>query len=271
MSLEYFENENALKFIAWTIVSFIGYIIAILSLNKIKCCCNKISKYLNVSQENYFEINHIKKTSFEWYKNISYTIMLSIMMFFISNLQTRIKLSAIYILYPCVTYLSSITFGLLVSSKVMEIVPDKYNYMDINKCGLLMYIMFPLILLTSYGYEIYLSYLDKTIFYYLSFQLVIVIFYIIMWKAYTKHSMNTKLHCHHWIITLGACFLFRSDSLISNIIFCIMHGCFLEGSVCYGLADIFRQKAKEKDPLIGTKNLNMNNTQKNSEITIDTV
>lgn len=67
-----------------------------------------------------------------------------------------------------------------------------------------------------------------------------------MWYMYVKDTPDSIIHIHHWFISFGSCLLFRYDDIFTNIMFSILFGIFIQGSVSYGLADIFTAK-KQKD------------------------
>lgn len=239
---EYFINNEMFKFLVWTATCTIGYLLANLYIKPIKLgnkCGSCISRCI-VLHNDTFDMDHQKKTDFGWYKNISYSILYSILLYFISDLNNRIQFNLWYLIYPIIIYGSGFIFGVISQISKLESSISISTLKDLSCLQKTVYILVGLILLAVYSFQIYLSYVDESIFYYLLFQVLTIVYYVGMWFGYVKHASNTTIHLHHWIISFGACLLFRYDHIITNIMFCIMYGIFLQGSICYGLADIFK-------------------------------
>ena len=241
---EYFYNISVFKFMIWVSISALGYIIANICLIPIPCInpCYKCWDKCIYLPKKKFILGHQKKTSYEWYRNISYTILFSILIYFISDLENRIEFDYELLILPLISFGTIPVYGVISQMTCLESSISKSsckNYTGVQICA---YTLVGCIIGATYGYQIYLSYLDKTIFYYILSQIVIVLYYIIMWYKYVKESINATIHIHHWFLSFGCCLLFRYNTIITNIMFSIMFGIFLEGSVCYGLVDIFKDK-----------------------------
>ena len=238
---EYFNYDIVFKLLIWMGVNFLGYLFGNLLLRPIKCTCMKcIKKYIVLDEEDVFEMEYHNKTNEKKAKDFESFLLYASFHFYFSNVFTRLDyrnpIQLIYILF----YLGAIVvFGILGRVKGLQTSLSPSSAKKWPIASWITYSLSGLAVLALLGYHIYLSYIEKIIFYYLLSILGIVIYYIGLYYMYIKNDPDATLHVHHWYIGHLLCMYFRFDYIISNLAFMVLYGIFTQGIVNYGPASIF--------------------------------
>ena len=250
MSKDYFTNEIIFKFIIWFSISLVGYILANLYLLikfKLPCC---FQNCFISDDDRYFHIEYNDKTNEQKARDLTSFVLYTSVFFYFSNILNRLDYYNPYqIFYIFIYFLSILIFGIFGTLKGMQTSCSTNSIRRWSIIAKIIYSLIGITVLIIIGYHLYLSYEDKSIFYYIISIVCIVIYYIFIYYYYiiqpsspTPRSGTAEehtIHIHHWFLGYMACLYFRFDDITSNIVFSIAYGIFTQGLVNYGITDIF--------------------------------
>lgn len=237
---EYFNYPIVFKFIIWLVFNTLGYCFVKLSLKKCivpKKLVPEISDVILLEDGNQFDIGHDTKTDMQWINDILITIKLAMCQFYFANVMDRIDYyDPFQLIYIPLLITTIFLFGFMGEVKGMQTSCSPGSIKHWPLMSKIVYILVTIVLLAGLGYQIYLSYQTKIIFWYLISLVTTVLFYVALYSGF---SCN-EIHIHHWFIGYMLCYYFRFDDVVSNCFYVILYGIFLQGSVSYGITSIFK-------------------------------
>ena len=227
--------------VIWWLITAFGYLCGWLNIKPVPLkpeFAEWLSRYVNLDGNNY-KVESQSKTKYMWYHNITYTLLFSLFAFYVADLEHRVLQWEILI-YTLFMTLAVFIFGFVGQVKGPMIVFTPSALKNLGWKGWLILGSVGAVLLGTWIYELYLAVESGTIGPYIGEVLCLAAYFAAMYYVFIKKDPNCEVHIHHWFIGYCLSLLYRHDHFVSNSMFFILFGIFLEGSVAFGLASIFK-------------------------------
>ena len=220
--------------LVWSYINIIFMLVGYKVMNMtIDCCCLCCNKIFILNAKNQLKIGHSDKTNLEKGDTICRVIALSFISLvvtgFFKNWYDVIYLPIILLTIPCFAIIGEIR-GLQTSCS--------------NGCrwpilSWIVYILAGLFVLCSLGFNIYTSYNEDYLWYYLGGILSVIGTYIIIYYSFVYNKEDPQFHLHHWLIGYIMSLFMICNNPISKVCFAIYYGIFIEGVTIYSLKSVF--------------------------------
>lgn len=213
----------------WYLINVASYLVTLLSFKPVylnECFANALSKIL-VLKGNIFQIDHVEKSGVDYANNIVYMVKMVFIQYYLCGLEER-EINTLIIL--C----SSILFGVVQQIRGMQTSCSCHAHW--SKFAIAFYSISFVTTLVGLIYES--QFVEEGVIkQYGIVCLTILIVYCLMYLTILHGSI---VHLHHWYIGYSVTLLFAYDEYWTNVYFAVFHGIFIQGSVAYGLANIFQ-------------------------------
>lgn len=221
---------NRAKFLVWLGGTTFGIIVAHSTIEE----CAPI--VFNECYEQPFEIEHENKTKADVIHDILTVLQFSIVHYFLSDIETRLK-KDLKTLFCFFTFIVTIpVFGMLGQINDLKTSVSTTGYSSWTRNAQAVFISALLILLIAIAHEIYHAHKEKYLKLYILSFLSVPMVYVVFNLMYIQ---KVVFHLHHWFIGYYISFFMRTDVFYVNIIYSILYGIFVQGSIAYGLATVF--------------------------------
>ena len=234
---DFIYDESVFKYLIWVIISVFGYFLAYINtkVNLSKGCYDVLTKYCG-TEGKYFDGDHFDKSAKHWAYSFAYTYLLGSLHYY-ANVNTIIEFEWVNTLYILPIYITIISYSYL------EKLYGKHDFSieTIKKLpipSIVLICVSLMIFMADLCFHIYLSYLEKTIVWYLLFIIGVVCSIMVTYKIINK-NYTEKVHIHPWFIGFIMGLLCRFNHPISIISYGVCYGLILEEAVIHGLNSIF--------------------------------
>ena len=234
--VSYLTNPLAIKTLLWLIINIFGLVLAKYFIQPIKCS-EKWKKWFRLKDDRLC-IKHVKKSSLQEVSDNISLIKFAMIQFYFANIYNKMD-NYSNMLYLVPLYGSIFLFGIAGEINGLQFSLSKNSIKNWTLTVKIMIATFFLIIVRLLSFNIYLSYINKTIFYYLLSMVLIILYYFALCFIYLKDTVAT-VHIHHWFFGYILSFFFYYDNWWNKLIYSILYGIFIEGLVTYGPTSIFK-------------------------------
>ena len=199
---------------------------------KIPCskCCNSCCILDNKDD---LVIGHANKTKLEMGDTIIKVLLFGLLSFMLTNFFHDFQ-DYKYLLITLVTIPG---FALIGEIKGLQTSCSHGSHWPIQSW--IVYILAGILVVFSFGYKIYLSYVENLLENYLVALLVTISLYVIIYFSFVYAKVNTQFHLHHWLIGYFLSMFMSFNDPISKSLFALYYGVFIEGVTVYSLESFF--------------------------------
>ena len=211
------------------VLMIVGYLTQYINI-PCSSCCNKCCLLNN---KNDLVIGHTVKTNVEIADTIMKVILFGLLSFMITNFFHDFN-DYIYLLITLVTIPS---FAIIGEIKGLQTSCSNSSHWPIQSW--IAYIFVGLLVTFSLGYNIYLSYTNNILEYYLIAFFTTLIIYVTTYFTFVYNKVNPQFHLHHWLIGYFMANFMLFNDPISKSFFALYYGIFIEGVTVYSLESFF--------------------------------